>query len=132
LTRANAGFYEAFETLDVDRMRAVWRETDYVKCIHPGWELLEGFDAVVESWAAIFRNTSVMRFRLTEVRAEVRGDFGWVQCTENLLGHDSRGDAIGQMVATNLFERVDDRWLLVHHHASIFTPRVRQRDMRRN
>lgn len=132
LVQANDVFYQAFESLDVDRMRVAWRDASHVKCIHPGWELLEGYDEVIASWAAIFENTSVMRFRLTDVRAEVRGDFGWVQCVENLIGYDNRGDSIGQLVATNLFERVDGRWLVVHHHSSPFAPRVRRQDLWRN
>ena len=42
LVQANEAFYRAFESLEVDRMRAAWRDASHVKCVHPGWMLLEG------------------------------------------------------------------------------------------
>ena len=49
--RANDRFYRAFESLDMKQMEAMWVQTDRAKCVHPGWELLEGWDAVRQSWA---------------------------------------------------------------------------------
>ena len=51
---ANERFYRAFEALDIDLMDAVWLHTERAKCVHPGWELLSGWEAVRKSWAAIF------------------------------------------------------------------------------
>ena len=71
---ANERFYQAFEALDLDKMSAVWaRRLDDV-CIHPGWEILEGWPAIRESWAAIFANTSYMRFEPSDVEVEVFGE----------------------------------------------------------
>ncbi|MFQ5572509.1 MAG: nuclear transport factor 2 family protein [Rhodothermales bacterium] len=42
----------------------------------------------------------------------------WVTCTENILSQ-MRGDiSVTSVLATNLFERTEGRWLMVHHHAS--------------
>ena len=115
---ANARFYRAFETLDVAAMDAVWAHGEDVKCVHPGWPLLTGWPAVRESWRAIFENTEEMRFTISDVRVESGGSLGWVTCTENILS-DVRGRvSVTTILATNLFTRVDDAWLLVHHHAS--------------
>jgi ketosteroid isomerase-like protein len=118
VAEANARFYRAFEALDLPAMDAVWAHGEDVKCVHPGWPLLTGWPAVRESWRAIFENTEEMRFTIADVRVEIHGILGWVTCTENILS-DVRGRvAVTAILATNLFTRVDDAWLLVHHHAS--------------
>ena len=70
-------------------------EADHAKCVHPGWPLLTGWDAVRSSWEAIFESTEEMRFTLGDVRVSVT-----------------------TVLATNLFERAPDGWRMVHHHAS--------------
>ena len=69
----NRRFYEAFESLDFKRMEGIWLREDYIKCVHPGWALLSGWDAVMESWRRIFENTQQMRFTLTNVQAAGAG-----------------------------------------------------------
>ncbi|PYM74313.1 MAG: hypothetical protein DME03_14070 [Candidatus Rokuibacteriota bacterium] len=83
--QANARFYQAFETLDLARMDLVWAHGEHVKCVHPGWPLLVGWEAVRASWEAIFENTAEMRFTLSDVRSAAGGDLGWVTCTENIF-----------------------------------------------
>ncbi|MGH7961956.1 MAG: nuclear transport factor 2 family protein, partial [Candidatus Binatia bacterium] len=40
VTAANAAFYRAFETLDIQEMEKVWLRAGHIKCVHPGWPLL--------------------------------------------------------------------------------------------
>ena len=115
---ANGSFYEAFEALDLAAMDGVWAHGDDVKCVHPGWPLLTGWAAVRESWQAIFTNTEEMRFTISDVRVEAGRDLAWVTCTENILSDVGGRVGVTAILATNLFARVDSRWLLVHHHAS--------------
>lgn len=114
----NERFYRAFEKLDMEAMAAVWAKTDYVKCIHPGWGLLVGWDAVRASWEIIFRNTGEIKFTLTEVQVESRGPLAWVTLTENILSHVEGRVAATSVLTTNLFEKAAAGWLLIHHHAS--------------
>ena len=53
-------------------------EADHAKCVHPGWPLLTGWDAVRSSWEAIFESTEEMRFTLGDIRVEMAGEFAWV------------------------------------------------------
>ena len=55
---ANTRFYQAFETLDLAQMDRVWAHGEHVKCVHPGWPILVGWDAVRSSWETIFENTA--------------------------------------------------------------------------
>ena len=120
---ANAAFYAAFGSLDLKRMEEVWLRAPYIKCVHPGWGLLVGWGPVMESWERIFSGTLEMRFTLTGVQAEVCGDLAWVVLTENIDSRHRDGKVEAHVQATNLFERRDQRWFLVHHQGSpIFGP----------
>jgi ketosteroid isomerase-like protein len=118
VTEANARFYRAFETLDLGEMDRVWSHGEHVKCVHPGWPLLTGWEAVRDSWKAIFENTAEMRFTLSEVDVVAEGDLAWVTCTENILSEVRGRIAVTSVLATNIFERAPDGWRLIHHHAS--------------
>lgn len=115
--RANERFYRAFESLDMDLMTAVWVKTERAKCVHPGWELLEGWEVIAQSWTAIFANTDYMHFVITDVAVHLYGHVAWVTCVENLS--DVAGSTrISRILATNVYELHDDDWSIVHHHAS--------------
>jgi ketosteroid isomerase-like protein len=115
---ANEGFYRAFESLTLTEMEPVWAHEARVACVHPGWPRLTGWQAIRESWAAIFGSTREMRFTLTDVEIVVRGDVAWVLCTENILSETHGNLSVTAILATNVFERRGGAWLLVHHHAS--------------
>ena len=116
--RANAAFYRAFEALDLSAMDEVWAHGEHVKCVHPGWPLLTGWEAVRASWETIFLNTQEMRFTLTDVRVAAAGELAWVTCTENILSDTDGRVGVTSILATNLFERDRGVWRMVHHHAS--------------
>jgi ketosteroid isomerase-like protein len=115
---ANRRFYRAFESLDLATMDAVWSHGGEVRCIHPGWGLLAGWEAVRQSWEAIFQNTREMRFSVSDVRPWVDGNLGWVTCTENILSDVGGRVGVTAVLATNVFERRGGDWLMIHHHAS--------------
>ena len=115
---ANARFYRAFEGLDLQEMEAVWARGEHVKCIHPGWGLLVGWEAVRASWETIFKNTVEIRFSLGDVAVHLDGNLAWVTCTENILSQVGGNISVTALLATNLFERRGDAWLMILHHAS--------------
>jgi ketosteroid isomerase-like protein len=118
VTLANEAFYEAFESLDIERMDEVWLQRDYVTCIHPGWTRRDGWPAVRDSWVIIFNNTFSMEFELTDVMVQVAEDVAWVICTENITSRMGDTAHESRVLATNLYEKVGDRWYLIHHHGS--------------
>nr|MBI3613895.1 nuclear transport factor 2 family protein [Nitrospirota bacterium] len=118
VTRANQDFYKAFESLDVARMDRIWAQQEYVTCIHPGWTLRVGWPAVRDSWVLIFNNTFAMTFELTEIQIQVAGDVAWVICTENITSRQGEQSQGSRVLATNLYEKTEDRWQIIHHHGS--------------
>lgn len=105
---ANAAFYRAFAERDVAAMDALWARTVPVACIHPGWHVLDGREAVMASWRGILGGVPPA-ITWTDAIARVAGTAAFVVCTETL-------DA-GELVATNVFVQEDGAWKMAHHHA---------------
>jgi len=116
--QANAAFYRALESSVLERMEEVWAHEDWVRCVHPGWEMIVGWLRVRESWEMIFEGGQRMRASPSEVWVQIRGDMAWVTCLENITVFGESSFDSAQAAATNLFMRRDERWLMVHHHAS--------------
>ncbi|PSB25327.1 nuclear transport factor 2 family protein [Stenomitos frigidus] len=115
---ANEAFYRAFEKKDLEAMTAVWSQGTGSLCIHPGRNALRGWDAVRSSWEAIFRHTSYLEIETEIVRVDVSGDLAYVVLTETVLQVTGRRQSKAQSVATNVFERMGEKWYLIHHHGS--------------
>ncbi len=114
----NQGFYRAFETLDVRQMESVWAKDEEIRCVHPGWGLMTGWTDVMNSWATVFENTSLMHFRITDPQVYVSGDCAWVVCVENITTVIDATVSEFKVLTTNIFVNRDQRWLMVHHHGS--------------
>ena len=115
---ANENFYRAFESLDIKEMEKVWAQEKHIQCGHPGWRILRGWDAVMESWRRIFENTPAIRFMLTDVSIEVRGNLAWVTLYENLNSSLEGQSVSATVLATNIFEKGPAGWRMIHHHGS--------------
>jgi hypothetical protein len=115
---ANEAFYRAFESLDLGKMEKVWVQENYIQCIHPGWRVVRGWEAVMASWQRIFQNTQEIRFVLTEARIQVRDSLAWVTVYENLSSRVDEGSASAIVLATNIYEKRPAGWLMIHHHGS--------------
>ena len=126
LRAANERFYRALEELDLAAMDQLWLHEPGVRCIHPGWDVLVGWERVRESLEQIFAGTGWMRVTPTECNIQIFGDVGMVACAENITA--SRDSDVGVAVAqaTNLFLRTGEEWRLIHHHSSPAPVRVTQ------
>lgn len=117
--QANGAFYGAFQSLDAERMRAVWADGDAVAVVHPGWRPLAGIDQVMESWRRIFEGATLMQFTVTGVQVHFDSETtARVLCLENLTTVLDGAVSEGRVQATNVFVKSNGRWLMVHHHGS--------------
>jgi ketosteroid isomerase-like protein len=119
--KANTEFYRAFESLSIEMMDSLWKHDDDVICIHPGWNLFIGWLAIRESWTTIFRNTEMIRFIITNMKIRIldnRSRMAIVVCQENIESSINGQLVRIGVIATNIFERSENHWLLVHHHGS--------------
>ena len=126
LQEANARFYRALEELDLRTMERLWTHESWVRCVHPGWDILVGWEAVRQSWEQIFANTRWLRVTPTTIEAMVIGDVGLVVCSENITATTEGDVGVAVAQATNVFRKTADGWRMFHHHASPAPVRVTQ------
>ena len=115
---ANSRFYRAFERLEIDEMDGIWVHAEHARCIHPGWPLIVGWPSIRTSWETIFANTTEMRFTIADVLVSGGPDVAWLTCTENILSQVGGRVSVTSLLATNVFERIGQKWLMVLHHGS--------------
>ena len=120
---ANQRFYDAFNTLDIERMEDVWETSERSLCVHPGWTPIVGWDTIRESWVRIFDNANLMQFSVRYLNVVVQGDFGCVTCVEGVTSVVQGRAANFSTFATNIFARqVSENgevgWKMIAHHAS--------------
>lgn len=126
--KANESFYRAFESLNIKEMERVWAKEPNIQCGHPGWRILRGWEPVIESWRRIFENTPSIRFTLTDVVIEIRGNMAWVTLYENLNSSLEGQDVSAIILTTNIFEKGPDGWRMILHHGSSVTQQAPEVD----
>jgi len=107
---ANAAFYAAISTANVEAMARLWANNDDISCIHPGWPVIVGRVAVVGSWRDILESPTRPHITCHDPYAIVDGNFGRVLCIELVGGM--------ALAASNHFRLISGHWQLVHHQAS--------------
>ena len=127
----NDNFYQAFNRSDLNLMQSVWAKKDSVTCIHPGWEVLRGFDVIIQSWENIFVGSENLEVKLSDIKVS-EGGLIWVSCQENLFAMSMSGVQVSKVHATNLFEKIEDQWKMVLHHASSVPQLSRQEQISTN
>jgi hypothetical protein len=115
---ANEAFYAAFSDQDAAAMREIWARNAQVVCIHPGWDVLIGYDAVMDSWQAILGSPSAPRIEVRDPRVVLHDDIAFVACNEILNG--------GLLSAMNAFLRTGGLWKMIHHQAGPIANAQRQ------
>jgi ketosteroid isomerase-like protein len=116
--KANSRFYLALRNGDLESMRRVWLNEPEAKCVHPGWPMLYGWEAVNESWKNIFQGGPPAVIEISDERVHVSGDLAWVICIEKISQTAGGQTRHGYAQATNVFELRDSSWRLMIHHAS--------------
>jgi ketosteroid isomerase-like protein len=118
LMEVNKNYYKAFENFDLDTMSQIWSNTDDVVCIHPGWDILIGWEKVREGWKKIFMEETLLKFTIRNPNTIILDDIGIVSCVEEIF--ISSRDTISQtfIATTNLFKATEQGIKLFYHHSS--------------
>ena len=114
----NKKFYEAFKARDLDAMKSEWSSRENVICVHPGWDPLNGFEPIMESWQGIFKNSGNMDIQVSDVTVTASEDLAWVSCVEKLYTIATNGVLASKVFSTNLFQLIEGNWNMIMHHAS--------------
>lgn len=113
--QAEAAFYAAFSSADIETMKQVWADSAQAVCIHPMSAPLYGHAAIVDSWSAILGKGGGRIAHQTLYRRQ-EGNLAIHGVEERLLlpqGVEAR------MHATHVYAHDPEAgWKLLVHHAS--------------
>jgi ketosteroid isomerase-like protein len=115
---AHDAFYRAFEKRDLQAMNLVWWQGSGSLCVHPGGEILQGWQDVRQSWQQIFQNTDYLEIDAELVSIEVGDRLAYVVASEKVLQVVGNRKFQARSLATNVFQKMAQKWYMVHHHAS--------------
>ncbi len=116
--KTNQRFYDAFNKNDIELMIGVWLNDPISQCIHPGWDVLIGFENIMTSWQKIFAAAQDLEIKLSHVDVTASENLAWVTCQENLFSIVSSGVQLSKVHSTNLFKMMNGEWKMILHHAS--------------
>lgn len=121
---AEAAFYEALESADLDAMMAVWAEDEEIVCVHPGGPRLAGFEQVRGSWAQILASGQRLKVQVTHQVVLSSMMLAIHSVHENItVQGESRPRAA--VAATNVYLRTGGGWRMILHHGSPTPPEAR-------
>jgi ketosteroid isomerase-like protein len=116
---ASKAFYTALAVLDNgEAMEKVWAHTPYVTYVGPRAKtIIVGWDAQKKYWVDTNKLFSSRNVTLSDQQIHVNGNLAWEMGQESGTpkmkdGKDEKVDYI----ATNVYEKIDGRWLTVSHH----------------
>jgi ketosteroid isomerase-like protein len=118
ILEVNERFYKALGTRDLKLMDTVWVKDSRVGCVHPGWIMLRGWQAIRQSWENVFDPTDRVDIKLSNITVEIKGEVAWVTCVQELSYINRDPITMNVSQSSNIFERHDSGWLMVMHHAS--------------
>ncbi len=114
---AETAFYQAFESRNIDAMMSVWSQAEYIECIHPMGDHLQGVDAIRAGWESLFSASPEVRFHILDQRYISEGEFSFHVVSENLRISEEE-EQPSQILATNVYEKTEQGWKMILHHAS--------------
>jgi len=114
----NTRFYKALGTRDLELMGTVFVHDDRAGCMHPGWVMLKGWEAIRQSWENVFDPRDQLEIKLHNLTVELEGDAAWVTCIQELIYINREPVMMNVSVSTNIFEKNGSQWKMVIHQAS--------------
>ena len=118
ILKVNERFYKALGTRDLKLMDSVWVQDSRAGCVHPGWIMLRGWDALRQSWENVFDPNDQIDIELSNLNVEIKGKVAWVTCIQKLVYISRNPPGVNVSQSTNIFEKHESGWLMLLHHAS--------------
>lgn len=116
---ASAAFYKALMAKDRGvAMAKVWGHTPYVTYVGPGSKAITvSWEEIGKYWQGTEAVFSEIDVTLSDQLIHVNGELAWEMGQESgtLKFTDGRQGKI-DFIVTNVYEKLDGRWLMVSHH----------------
>jgi ketosteroid isomerase-like protein len=116
---ASKAFYTALAVIDDGAaMDKVWAHTPYVTYVGPrSKSIVVGWDAQKKYWEETNKVFSERNVSLSDQHVHVNGNLAWELGQETGQMKMKDGTAPKpDYIATNVYEKIDGRWLMVSHH----------------
>ena len=116
---ASKAFYEAVVVVDDGTaMEKVWAQAPYVTYVGPrSTAIIVGWEAQKKYWSEFNKPFSQRTVALVHAHVRVVGNLAWEIGTESGLAQMKDGSTRKvDWVVTNVYEKIDGRWLTVSHH----------------
>lgn len=138
ILNANMKFYKAFSSGSMVDIGASWLRDPKISCKHPLGKMYTGFWEVLDSFSALL-SSGVPTVSPSDICISMRGSIAIVTCEENAslseaMENDKKAlakewnenfsdePAAIVMSATNIFEKKNGQWYLIHHVSSPTSP----------
>jgi ketosteroid isomerase-like protein len=119
---ASKAFYAALAVIDNgEAMEKVWAHTPYVTYVGPrAKSIIVGWDAQTKYWVEANKLFSQRNITLSDQHIHVNGNLAWEMGRETgAIGDVKMKDGSTpktDLIVTNVYEKLDGRWLIVSHH----------------
>jgi ketosteroid isomerase-like protein len=116
---ASKAFYAALAVLDNgEAMEKVWARTPYVTYVGPrSTSIIVGWDAQKKYWVDTNKVFSQRNVTLSGQQIHVNGNLAWEMGQESgTLKMKDGKEAKADYIVTNIYEKIDGRWLIASHH----------------
>ena len=116
---ASKAFYTALAALDNGKaMEKVWAHTPYVSYVGPRQKtIIVGWDAQKKNYEDTDKLFSQRNITLSDQQIHANGNLAWEMGHETGTPKMKDGkDAPADYIVTNVYEKIDGRWLIVSHH----------------
>ena len=116
---ASKAFYEAIVVVDDGTaMQKVWAQKPYVKYVGPrSTAIIVGWDAQKQYWIEFNKPFAQRTVALVDAHVHVVGNLAWEIGAESGLAQMKDGSTRRvDWFVTNVYEKIDGRWLTVSHH----------------
>jgi len=118
ILEVNTRFYQALGTRDLELMGTVFVHDHRAGCMHPGWVMLQGWEAIRQSWENVFDPEDQLEIKLHNLSVEIEGNAAWVTCVQELTYIKRDPVMMNVSVSTNIFEKNESGWQMIIHQAS--------------
>ncbi|HEV2099135.1 MAG TPA: nuclear transport factor 2 family protein [Stellaceae bacterium] len=116
---ANQAFYSAFSARDVAAMQKVWSSDPDIQNIGPtNKSVTVGWDKIGKGFETLFAAFPELKSTM-EPDIKIVGAVAWTTGIEQVQRKDKAGTtSSAKNLVTNIFQKQDGHWMMVHHHAS--------------
>jgi ketosteroid isomerase-like protein len=113
-------YHAAFGKEDMDLMSDVWLHDQSVRLIVPPRDkILKGWSEIAAEFEGAFEALDIISLNTKDAQTIVGEELAWIVNVHELEMRTGDGQVIKpSFFSTHIFQKVDDRWLMVHHQAS--------------